>query len=339
MSIKPRNFQILFLLLSLGSVIISTLVFFMFAYRIGTDSIKEETMRTVGVAADGKYNSLLNRLNFQKNMLDNLLLVEMGYCEDGNPKQFESCLKSSMTKLLQGQKVRTLYLETSRPKMVLQLGQPSLDLVFDPGLKEGQLARFHDGGKAEPHYLIQTETADKKSRMVAEFSANFLGDVFTTGTLGKNGESFLVDPKGFFLTTHKYHVNAGIGNPIDAKPMVMCLGGKSGEIVGLDYAGIPIIHGFRYIPEIGGGCIMVHIDQGEAFAEIDTFTRKWVTAGLLLWAVFGVISYLVSRKLAGQLKKNIDKAEEGGGSRTKAGSKREKIPSDFPLKQGGVPPY
>ncbi len=312
MSIKPRNFQILFLLLSLGSVIISSAVFFVFAYQIGSDSIKEETMRTVGVAADGKYNSLLNRLHFQKHTLDNLLSGEMGNCEDGNSKQFESCLKRSMTQFMKVQKVRSLYFETSHPKMVVQLGEPSRDLVFDPGLMKGQVARFHGGGTAEPHYLIQSETADKKSRLVAEFSANYLDTIFTAGTLGNNGESFLVDPKGFFLTTHKYHVASGSSNPIDAKPMVMCLGGKSGETVGLDYAGVPIIHGFRYIPEIGGGCIMVHVDQREAFAGLDSFTRKWAVAAMVLWAVLGVISYLVSRKLAAQLKKNIDKAEEAG---------------------------
>ena len=310
MSIKPRNFQVLFLLLSLGSVIVSTLVFFVVAYQIGSDSIKREAMRTVGVAADGKVTGLLNRLEIQKHALNDLLKIEVSICGNGNPKQVESCLKRSTAQFFQVQKIQSLHLETSSPKMILQLGEPSGELVFDQSLKKGQWARFYNGGKANPYYLMQSETADKNSRIVVEYPADTFDPIFTKGTLGKNGESFLVDPKGLFVTAHKYHVESGTSHPIDAKPMVMCLGGQSGEIVGLDYAGMPIIHGFRYIPEVGGGCIMVHIDQREAFAELDTFAKKWAIAGLLLWAVLGVISYLISRELANQLKKNIDEAEE-----------------------------
>lgn len=312
MGIKPRNFQILFLILSLGSVIISSVVFFVFAYQIGSDSIKEETMRTVGVAADGKYNNLSNRLSFQKHLLDNLLTFEMDICGDGTPKQVESCIKNSIIQFCKIQKMQSLYFEKSNPKMILQLGKPSRELVFDQSLKEGQMARFYDGGKPNPYYVMQSESADKKSRIVVEISINKIDAIFTGWNLGKNGESFMVDPQGFFLTTHKYHVTSGINHPIDAKPMVMCLGGKSGETVGLDYAGVPIIHGFRYIPEIGGGCIMVHIDQREAFAGLDTFTRKWAAVAMILWAVLGIISYLISKKLADQLKKNLDAVEEAG---------------------------
>ena len=310
MGMKPRNFQVLFILLTLGSVIVSTLVFFIVAFHIGSDSIKHEAMRTVGATADGKVRGLQYRLNWQKERLSAFLEMEVPRCEKGNPKQVASCMRTSLNQFMEMQNSKALYLETSNLKTGMLTGQPTGELVFDPGMKEGQMARFYSGGGPNPYYVIQEESADHRIRIIAEFSAKIIVPIFSVETLGEKGESFLVDPKGFFLTPPEYHVESGKSRPIDAKPMIMCLGGKSGEIVGLDYSGTPIIHGYRYIPEIGGGCIMVHIDQQEAFAELDHFTKKWWSAALILWAVLGVVTYLISRTLSKQLNDNIKNVED-----------------------------
>jgi two-component system sensor histidine kinase/response regulator len=306
MGINPRKFQVFFVLLTLGSIITSTVVFFMVAYRLGSDSIRSEAMRTVRATAIGKVDNLLNRLNYQKHTLDELMALEASQCENRNLKQFEHCVKRVAAQYLKIQKLQSIYLETSDPREVVRLGEPSPETVFDPNLKVGQLARFYSGGSENPYYVMQAESADRKSRVAARFSAKNLDPLFTNGNLGLSGESFLADPAGFFLTTHKYTVESGMSHRTDANPMFMCIGGRSGETVGLDYSGVPIIHGFRYVPEIGGGCVMAHIDLKEAFAEIDLFAKKWWTASMIIWAVIGLASYLISRRLARQLKENIE---------------------------------
>ncbi len=305
MEINPRKFQVSFFLLTLGAVVISTVVFFTVAYKMGSDSIKSEAMRTVCATAIGKVDNLLSRLNYQKHALDELMALEASQCANRNPKEFEPCVKKMAAQFFEVQKLQSIYLETSNPREVVRLGEPSPETVFDPGLKEGRLARFYSGGSENPYYVLQAESADHKSRVAARFSAKTLDPLFANGNLGENGESFLTDPKGFFLTNHKYKVESGMSHPIDAKPMFMCLGGRSGETVGLDYAGVPIIHGFRYVPEIGGGCVMAHIDKKEAFSEINLFAKKWWIASAIIWTVMGLALYLIGRRLARQLNENI----------------------------------
>ncbi|MBI3580526.1 MAG: response regulator [Nitrospinae bacterium] len=309
MGINPRKFQVYFVLLTLGSVVASAVILFMVAYKLGSDSIKSEAMRTVCATAIGKVDNLLNRLTYQKHTLDELMALEASQCGGGDPKQFEPCVKRVAAQFLKVQKVQSIRFETSDPKTVFQLGEPSPETVFDPGLKKGQLARFYAGGSDDAFYVIQAESADRRNRAAARFSAKNLDPLFKNENLGVNGESFLADPKGFFLTTHKYRVESGKSHPIDAKPMSMCLGGKSGETVGSDYAGVPIIHGFRYVPEIGGGCVMAHMDVKEAFAGIDRFAKKWWIASTIIWAVMGLASYAMSRRLGRQLGENVEEVK------------------------------
>src|SRR5262249_33304246 len=48
-----------------------------------------------------------------------------------------------------------------------------------------------------------------------------------------------------------------------------CSSGTDAEMRNQGYHGVPVIRGFRYVSEIGGGCVMALIDQAEAFAPTD----------------------------------------------------------------------
>ncbi|HLA33603.1 MAG TPA: PAS domain S-box protein, partial [Rhodocyclaceae bacterium] len=80
--------------------------------------------------------------------------------------------------------------------------------------------------------------------------------------------------------------------------MRRCLSPENAEILDLDYRDVPIIHGFRFIDEIGGGCIMAHIDQAEAFAPLAALQRQ-VLAALLGFTVLAVFAALYfSRRIS-----------------------------------------
>ncbi|HJU05508.1 MAG TPA: PAS domain S-box protein, partial [Nitrospiraceae bacterium] len=82
-----------------------------------------------------------------------------------------------------------------------------------------------------------------------------------------------------------------------------CLAGRNGEMLDLDYRDRQVVHGFRFIEEIGGGCIMAHIQQAEAFAPARTLARQLlaVSGGFLL---IGIGSALFFGRL---LSKPIDR--------------------------------
>ena len=83
--------------------------------------------------------------------------------------------------------------------------------------------------------------------------------------------------------------------------MQMCLAGMDGEVLTEGYRGVPVIHGFRHVPEIGGGCISALIDQAEAFAPTKRIAREVAgVSGLLALLAIAcslVLAQLVSRPI------------------------------------------
>src|SRR5205085_10021532 len=111
------------------------------------------------------------------------------------------------------------------------------------------------------------------------------------------------DGRGFFLTPPKYPGAAGESHPIGGLPMEMCLAGKEGEVDGSGYRGIAVIHGFRPVPEIGGGCIMALIDQAEAFAPTKRIAREVAEVSGILAVLAIACSFLLAQLVQRPLKR------------------------------------
>jgi diguanylate cyclase (GGDEF)-like protein len=79
--------------------------------------------------------------------------------------------------------------------------------------------------------------------------------------------------------------------------MERCLGEGDGEMLELDYRAAPIIHGFRQIPEIGGGCIMAHIEQAEAFAQVDSLRKSGLGILLANLALLMLATWFLARTI------------------------------------------
>ncbi len=83
--------------------------------------------------------------------------------------------------------------------------------------------------------------------------------------------------------------------------MQLCLNGMDGEVPGEGYRSVAVIHGFRSVPEIGGGCIMALIDQSEAFAPTKRIAREVAeVSGLLAMIAIGcslILAQLFSRPM------------------------------------------
>jgi hypothetical protein len=81
----------------------------------------------------------------------------------------------------------------------------------------------------------------------------------------------------------------------------MCLAGIDGEVLAESYSGAAVIHGFRHVPEIGGGCIVAMIDQAEAFAPTKRIAKEVAEVsgalGLLAIAYSLTLAQLVSRPM------------------------------------------
>ncbi len=105
--------------------------------------------------------------------------------------------------------------------------------------------------------------------------------------LGKTGEIYLVGASGIALSQGQ----AGTSPGIEA-----ALSGDNGEGLYENYAGIPVIGVYRWIPELGLALVAEQA-QEEAFAPTDSVTAAVVGAMLIVALVTAVIAAIVTRQI------------------------------------------
>src|SRR6267378_2142952 len=94
----------------------------------------------------------------------------------------------------------------------------------------------------------------------------------------------------------------------DGQAIGSCLTGNDAEVLGRGYRGVPVIQGFRYTPEIGGGCIMVHMDQAEAFAPTRQLRLELIRVSILLGIVAIACSILFAQLISRPINRLRDRA-------------------------------
>jgi PAS domain S-box-containing protein len=259
-------------------------------YWLIYNGIKENRIKDVGYLAEARHEELRLRLRRDNQrgqaLLDNLLPCRysdggINDCARAKIKQFAAINRAIGITFHSGIENDLAY--GSNP-----ISADNLKLPFLPG----QIATISTVNGTALFSVIAADPASGFS-LVATYSGQELQEIFAySKALRKSGENFLVDNQGRFITTPRYSSKQGATEPISTIPMQYCLHNQSGETLGLDYRGADIIHGFRSVPEIGGGCIMAHIDQAEAFAPLRHLVIGLGTAAFL----FAFSAWLIARR-------------------------------------------
>jgi hypothetical protein len=160
----------------------------------------------------------------------------------------------------------------------------------------GEALDSRNARRTERQYVIVIVAPDTGLRMAVTYPVRMVQSVFATHpALGSSGENFLADDEGFFITNARYPSVQGHSHPISAAPMRRCLTPENATTLDLDYRDVPIIHGFRFVPEIGGGCIMAHIEPKRPLQSAPC-SGNYLT--LLLFAALVVVARWVARQTA-----------------------------------------
>jgi PAS domain S-box-containing protein len=263
------------------------------------NSIKENRVKDVGYLAEARHEELRMRLRRDnqrgKALLDNLLPCRysdggINDCAQAKIEQFAAINRAIGFSFHSGIENDLSYGSNPIPT-------DNLDLPFLPG----QIATISTVNGTALFSVIAADPASGFS-LVTTYSNQELQEIFASSRiLGQSGENFLVDSHGFYITKLRYASTQGISEPISAIPMQHCLNNENGEILGLDYRGAAIIHGFRSVPEIGSGCIMAHIDQAEAFAPLRHLVIGLGAAAFL----FALSAWLIARRTGRNMSRSI----------------------------------
>ncbi len=266
------------------------------AYWFVCNSIKENRIESVGHIADTRYEELRMRLHRDNERSKDLLATLIAVCRYSD-EGINGCAKAKLEQFAAINHTLGLILHSGIDSDLVVGNAATPPDKFLPG----QIAAISKVNGASLLSLTAVDSASGFS-LVTTYSGQDLQDIFVNSpVLGQSGETFLADNQGFFITKPRYPSQQGISKPISAIPMQRCLHSESSEMLHLDYRNTPVIHGFRSVPEIGGGCIMAHIAQPEAFAPL---TRLLMGLGAVTVFITG-LAWLIAALIGKSMTKPI----------------------------------
>jgi PAS domain S-box-containing protein len=260
------------------------------------DYIKSERIKMVGQEADAKHAQLVMVLTRESERTKLLLSLLSAQCSERITEN-RACVARIMRPHLIAENALGAALFRNGSKIVT-IGNFVVQDEADLELRPGQLAKFYGTGTADNlSYFVAAAEPSTGWRLEVSYPSSNLESIFDhpapTGAAppGDPVESFLVDGAGYFVTPSRYSSVQGHVQPVSTGPLSACLNGKSGSVLDLDYRDAKIIHGFRYLPELGSGCLMAHMDQAEAFAPVAALEKKRAAIFLIFFPLVAWVAW------------------------------------------------
>jgi signal transduction histidine kinase len=284
---------LLFSALALGA----TVVFGVLAYNASRRALYAGALQVVESTAQERVDGLHRRLSARQGRTQAFLEAVRPRCAAETAlADSAECLR--MLSLFQTTEDFSASALTRPNGAPLLLGPGAETLLASPPFAPGQLARVGSHGPGQSYFVVRAAVpGDAGVVLTLRFDdLETIREIFAERAgLGRSGETFLADSRGFFLTPPRHLNPTAHSHPIDALPMRSCLSGQSGTMLAEDYRGADVIHAFQPVPWIGGGCVMAHVQQAEAFAPAVALGRWIAGVGLGLASIAVLISLLLAR--------------------------------------------
>ncbi len=294
-SLKTRFFMMLSL-----TLLLPTLAIGWGTYHFLDQYIRTEKVRTVGGVARIKHDQLVTVLSRQNTRAQALLSHILSRCGGRDTQLDRQCANGVMRTYLKTEGAVGALLHQHGISNNLQAGAFAIQINEITAFRPNQLAQFTSPQPdRERQYYLAVAEPETSWQLVVTYSLSLIQSIFVPHpSLGEAGETFLADSNGLFITQARYPSEQGYrDHPVSANPMQSCLSHQHGEVLDEDYRYVPIIHGFRFIPEIGGGCIMAHFSQEEAFAPLGALKWGLAVAAIAFIGFALLVAAYFSRRL------------------------------------------
>ena len=115
--------------------------------------------------------------------------------------------------------------------------------------------------------------------------------------LHRTVDAFLVNSSSMFVTQPRFIADpAVLQRSIQTESSQRCLMGDSGEVLADDYRGVPVIAVYQWLPD-RRLCLIVKIDQAEAFAPAHDFGATLLLIGGLALLVASILAFELARTI------------------------------------------
>lgn len=298
----PHSLKARLIFLTLLFLLLPTGILGYLGYDYLHNTIKKNNIQSVARIADTRHeqlNVMLRNTNTHAIRFLNNLSIQ---CDERETKKYQACLKKALQMFLVDAEALSVQLTNSENIPIASAGK-AIPLDISP-LKPLQLAGFIEPDQDGDRFYFIVVKNEKWERLTVVFPIDAIQEIFVTdSSLGKSGDVFIMDSEGFFIT---YPHLLDTDSPQEAKndhAMHHCLMMGNAEMLDVDRRNIEIIHSFRFVPEVGGGCIMAHLDQAEAFSALKILQWRiiWITVSLIVFAL--IIALMVARNIVKPIEK------------------------------------
>lgn len=254
-------------------------------------------MRSVGAVADGRRQTLRAVLDLQHARLTQFLTsVAIPTCA-GDAQG--ACLRRELEDFARSEGATAAILR--RGTQTVSVGEPA-HWVEAATTGQPPAAMMAIGPSGRRRESVRARLGD--ASIALRLRPDRIDELFLDRRgLGQSGETFLIDSHGAFLTPPRYTAPFAPSHPTHPEPMMRCLAGSDGEMRAPDYRGVDVIHGFRSVPELGGACIMAHLESREVLAGARAL--RWHLAAAI--GVLALLTVAASKLLAATVASPIAK--------------------------------
>jgi signal transduction histidine kinase len=281
-SIQSRTLAALLL-----AVLVTAFLSAWLSYRSAKEMLVQESVRALRIAADAKKEELLltvkrqedRALAFLENNLIDCLEIRDVRCVKVNLGNFASAEQAlgAMAGVHGGRKI--------------SVGQAS-GLTDLPDRGSVLLEAERDGRRT---YIIYAHSDTANADIAVRFNSAQIDPLFSqhANHLGEGGDLFLVDSTSmFFSRTTPSEVEHA-----SSAPMKACLAGHDGEATATDYRGRRVVMSYRYLPELGGGCIMAHIDESVMLLPAKRLRYEMMAIAIPMVILATLFAILLGRRI------------------------------------------
>jgi signal transduction histidine kinase len=281
------------LLAFVGLVLATTAALTFVAYQTSLENLKNEAIRDARVTAQVRAETLDQLLEYRQTRAEGFLAGAEALCaEPAGARGFgwsEDCVR---TMLGQFRRTERAAVRLSFRDRILYSGGDTLAGGRPAGDAKVLVVDRADGGF---DFLMRATRGD--AVLTFQFDSRDVLGFFDQGGLGRTSAVYLVDPHGHFLTPSAGGRAIATPPGRTVEPHEECRA-FSGERIGVDFLGVPTVHGYKSVASIGGGCVDAHVPYDDALEPAESLAWELVDRSWVFLLLGAALSWAAAQRIA-----------------------------------------
>jgi signal transduction histidine kinase/CheY-like chemotaxis protein len=292
----PLSVQLL--LTFVGLLIGMTGVLTTAAYTSSLASLEAEAHRNVGLATRTREQALTQLFHLRQQRAERFLVTVTSLCteplDSGRIAWVDECVRTMLDNFRKSERALGARL-TYRNRRLRRLGRAVSAEVPLPGA----LAKVTRNADGAVEYVMKATVG--QTALALQFDHDDVAAQFEDQSdLGRNGEVFLVDDDGQFLTPAKH--SATIPADRAAEALKNCPSAPD-AFVGLDYRGTKTIQSFQPLRVLGAACIAASVGYEAALAPAERLRAVLVVRGGWFVVIGAILSLVAAQWISAPVRR------------------------------------